>query len=189
MRADAPRPKPGSGGGRRPHRAPAERPDPEDRNAAEATALRILRAADQSRDGLRRRLCRHGFSAETAIEVTGKLVEGGWIDDQALAASVGAARRTHGYGRRRVAADLAARGITDDAVIAAALGDDGEAELQAARDAAMRLRRRFPSGRLGESELRRLAAALQRRGFNHDVIRSILRESDLADQLADLEDD
>ncbi|PZR82029.1 MAG: hypothetical protein DLM65_04735, partial [Candidatus Aeolococcus gillhamiae] len=114
---------------------------------------------------------------------------GGWIDDQALAASVGAARRTHGYGRRRVAADLAARGITDDAVIAAALGDDGEAELQAARDAAMRLRRRFPSGRLGESELRRLAAALQRRGFNHDVIRSILRESDLADQLADLEDD
>lgn len=158
--------------------------DPDDRSAAEAAALRILQGATQSEAGMRRRLQRSGFSEDVAVEVTGSLVRGGWIDDRRLAVGIAERRRDTGYGRRRLAADLAHRGITRDADVDAALGSlDADAELESARSAARRLRRRYPAGRLDGTDLRRLAAALQRRGFGSVTLRTVLRELDASDSL------
>jgi regulatory protein len=139
---------------------------------------------------MRRRLQRKGFSEDVVLEVTGSLVRGGWIDDRRLALGIAERRRESGFGRRRLVADLYSRGITDDVHVDAALGEvDGDGELDAARTAAVRLRRRFGSGRLDSADMRRLAAAMQRRGFNSSTIRAALREVDAADSLEVAEDD
>jgi len=83
-------------------------------------------------------------------------------------------RLSHGYGRRRVVADLVSRGVDAETVnrTAAALG---EGQADAVRIAADRLRRGH-SGPLTDAEVRRLAAALQRRGFDMGDIRTVLRQ-------------
>lgn len=157
--------------------------DPNDRTACEATALRILNGAAQSQSAMRRRLVRHGFSEDSAKDVTTKLVREGWINDSQLAVSIASRRSRSGYGRRRIAADLSAHGIRNDVLVVEALDSvDAASELESAKMAAERLRRRFPEGRLEKGEMQKLAAALQRRGFGFDVIRSALREVDSLDQ-------
>jgi len=73
-----------------------------------------------------------------------------------------------------VVADLVSRGVDAETVnrTAAALG---EGQADAVRIAADRLRRGH-SGPLTDAEVRRLAAALQRRGFDMGDIRTVLRQ-------------
>ena len=150
--------------------------DPNDRGACEATALRILNGAGQSRAGLVRRLERRGFNSDIADDVATQLMDSGWIDDSKLATEITAKRNRTGYGRRRIAADLMSRRVSEAAIGNALSAMDSNSELESARTAAEKLRRRFPEGHLEEADVRRFAAALQRRGFSFDVIRSVLRE-------------
>ena len=62
------------------------------------------------------------------------------------------------------------------------------AEAGAVRETAERLRRRYPAGRLDRASLSRLAAALARRGFDHNLVRAALREIDAADSMPDPDD-
>jgi regulatory protein len=137
-------------------------------------AQRLLAVTDRSRVELQRRLERRGYAPDTATAAVERLQARGWVDDSRLAEDLARRRLSHGYGRRRVVADLVSRGVDAETVnrTAAALG---EGQAGAVRIAADRLRRGH-AGPLTDVEVRRLAAALQRRGFDMADIRAVLRQ-------------
>jgi regulatory protein len=163
-----------SGGQRGRQYEPPPPVDPDDREAAATMAQRLLAVTDRSRVELQRRLERRGYAPETASEAVEHLQARGWVDDNRLAEDLARRRLSHGYGRRRVVADLVSRGVDAETVnrTAAALG---EGQAGAVRIAADRLRRGH-AGLLTDAEVRRLAAALQRRGFDMADIRAVLRQ-------------
>jgi regulatory protein len=163
----------GSGGQRGRRYEPPPPVDPEDRDAAAAMAQRLLAATDRSRVELQRRLERRGYAPATASEAVDRLQARGWVDDGRLAEDLARRRLSHGYGRRRVVADLVSRGVDAETVRRTAAGL-GEGQADAVRLAADRLRRGH-GGPLTEVEVRRLAGALQRRGFDMADIRAVLR--------------
>jgi regulatory protein len=164
----------GSGGQRGRRHEPPPPVDPDDRDAAAAMAERLLAVTDRSRTELQRRLERRGYAPETATDAVDRLQARGWVDDNRLADDLARRRLSHGYGRRRVVADLVSRGVDAETVnrTAAALG---EGQADAVRIAADRLRRSH-SGPITDAEVRRLAGALQRRGFDMGDIRAVLRQ-------------
>jgi regulatory protein len=164
----------GSGGQRGRRYEPPPPVDPQDRDAAAAMAQRLLAVTDRSRVELQRRLERRGYAPETAIAAVDRLQARGWVDDNRLAEDLARRRLSHGYGRRRVVADLVSRGVDAETVNRTAAGL-GEGQADAVRIAADRLRRGH-SGPLTDPEVRRLAAALQRRGFDMSDIRAVLRQ-------------
>jgi len=137
-------------------------------------AQRLLAISDRSREELVRRLVRRGYTPEVARETVDRLQARGWVDDGRLAEELARRRLSHGYGRRRVLADLAARGVDPQTV---SRTDEAMAAGQAAaiRIAAERLRRSH-DGPPEQAEVVRLAAALQRRGFDSADIRAVLHE-------------
>jgi regulatory protein len=163
-----------SGGQRGRQYEPPPPVDPDDREAAAAMAQRLLAVTDRSRVELQRRLERRGYAPDTATAAVERLQARGWVDDSRLAEDLARRRLSHGYGRRRVVADLVSRGVDAETVnrTAAALG---EGQADAVRLAADRLRRGH-SMPLTNPEVRRLAAALQRRGFDMADIRAALRQ-------------
>ena len=149
--------------------------DPDDLDAAESTALRILGGASQSATNLERRLLQRGYSRRTASAAVERCRALGYVDDAALAVSLVGRHRRAGHGRARMLADLRTRGVgveaARDAVSAVA-----EDEQQAAIDAARRLvDRELRRGELDENARRRIAGALQRRGFAGDIVVRALR--------------
>ena len=163
-----------SGGQRGRQYEPPPPVDPDDREAAAAMAQRLLAVTDRSRVELQRRLERRGYAPDTAPAAVERLQARGWVDDSRLAEDLARRRLSHGYGRRQVVADLVSRGVDAETVnrTAAALG---EGQAGAVRIAADRLRRGH-AGLLTDAEVRRLAAALQRRGFDMADIRAVLRQ-------------
>jgi regulatory protein len=160
---------------------PATVTDPDDDDAG-AAAVRILASADRSQIEVRRLLERRGFSRAAAEAAVQRLAGRGWIDDERLASRLSDRRLERGYGRRRVVADLVARGVAAETVSRvsdALVAQQAEVAALAAR----RLRRRFPEGRLDERDLRRLGLALERRGFEAGAIRAALRAVDDDDSL------
>jgi regulatory protein len=149
--------------------------EPDNADDAEASALRVLRAAGQSSASLQRKLERRGYSSEAAVEAVRRCASAGYINDAALAASVAARHRRSGHGRARVAADLRSRGVAGD-VIAETL--DGQTDTEEA--AALAVARHLWS-RAGDPETRdqrarmRIAGALQRRGFSSALVLRVMR--------------
>jgi regulatory protein len=149
--------------------------EPDNADDAEASALRVLRAAGQSSASLQRKLERRGYSSDAALEAVRRCVSAGYVNDAALAASVAARHRRSGHGRARVAADLRARGVAGD-VIAEALDGQTDTEEAAALAVAQQL-----WSRAGDPETRdrrarmRIAGALQRRGFSSALVVRVMR--------------
>ena len=150
--------------------------DPDDADAAESAALRILGGASQSADALQQRLLRRGFSPAAAGAAVSRCRELGYVDDSALAESVISRHRRAGHGRARIVADLRGRRLSDQTVrdVVAGLEEDDEeaAVLAAARALFDREARR---GEMDDGALRRVAGALQRRGFSSALIRKAIR--------------
>jgi SOS response regulatory protein OraA/RecX len=161
--------------------APAPPRDPESVSAAEEVAVRILAAAAQSATGLQRRLERRGFDSAAAAAATQAMIARGYVNDATLALSIAARRQRSGHGRIRVGAELRARGV-DAGAIAATMG---EVDVDAERAAALELGRRLAARANGDIADRqgrqRVGATLQRRGFDTDTIRWVLRELERPD--------
>lgn len=162
-----------SGGGRGHHPGAPAAVDPEDRQAATAMAQRLLAITDRSRVELQRRLEGRGYAPSTAAEAVDRLAVRGWVDDARLAEDLARRRSSYGYGRRRVLADLVARGV-DPETVSRTAGELTGGQGEAIRIAAERLRHGH-AGPPPPDEVRRLAAALQRRGFDMTDIRAELR--------------
>jgi regulatory protein len=139
-------------------------------------AVRILGGAAQSAAGLERRLQRRGFSAEASARATVAMVTRGYVDDAALAQSIASRRQRTGHGRIHVAAELRARGVDGDS-IAATLNDiDPDGERAAALELARRLWERAAHSQDDRDRRKRVAGALQRRGFDAETVGWVLRE-------------
>jgi regulatory protein len=138
---------------------------------AYATALRLLARRARTQAEIRAGLARRGFESGVADDTIARLERAGLIDDAAVADAVvrDAGRRL--LGSRRVAVQLAKRGVPKE-LRGAAVAASGAADVEAAREL---LRRRFPGGppadrRAAARALRTLVA----RGFTSSVARRAL---------------
>lgn len=145
---------------------------------AKDDALVLLSASAKSRRDVEKKLLPR-YGPEVTESVLEWLTRGGWLDDDEFARAY---IRSHAsYGARRLAADLARRGVARDvaqAAIGEALGAVSQTE-QAREAAASRLARMPGADR--ETAQRRLSGFLARRGYDFETIARAL-----APLLADL---
>ena len=150
--------------------------DPDDSEAALAAAVRILGGAAQSADALRRKLLTKGFSHTAVRDAVERCRELGYIDDAALAASLVGRHARAGHGRARVIADMRRRGVSSAAAAVALGAVDEDDEVVAATAVAQKLyEREVKRGDVDDRARRRIAAAMQRRGYASGVILRALR--------------
>jgi regulatory protein len=150
--------------------------DPDDEDGALEAALRILAGAAQSSNGLQRRLQQRGYSRRAARHAVERCRALGYVDDTALAHSLVGRHQRAGHGRARVIADLRRRGVSSSAAAKALDAVDEEDEARAAAAVAQKLYdREAKRGDVDDAARRRIAAALQRRGYASSVILSALR--------------
>ena len=143
---------------------------------AREDAYRLLSFRGRSEKEIEDRLRRKGYEEDVVAGVAAFLRDHGYLDDTTFARSWVLARGGT-RGRRALAHELRQKGVSAE-VSAETLGEikTDEAELEAARSAAIKKAgspRPADQSREGRA---RLAAFLQRRGFGWDVIRPVLAE-------------
>lgn len=150
--------------------------DPDDAAAALEAALRILRRNSQAASVLQRKLQQRGYSNRAAGEAVAKCRELGYVDDTALAVSLVGRHARAGHGKARVIADMRRRGVSSSAAAVALDAVDEDEEVVAATAVAQRLyERELKKGEVDDRARRRIAAAMQRRGYASSVILRALR--------------
>jgi regulatory protein len=121
-------------------------------------------------------LHQRGYSHRAAREAVAKCRELGYVDDAALAGSLVGRHARAGHGKGRVIADMRRRGISNEAAIVALSEIDEDDEVVAATSVAQKLyERELKKGDVDDGARRRIAAALQRRGYASGVILRALR--------------
>lgn len=138
-------------------------------------ALRFLASRSRSQSEVRRRLASRGVDAENIERVLARLRELGYVNDADFAAAVTRARtKGRARGRRLVAEELRAKGVSED-VAEEALSQWYEDEVVVARPVAERQAGRLHGYGFGEFR-ERLGAFLVRRGFEHATAESLVTE-------------
>ena len=139
------------------------------RALARDRALAIVSQRQMSRKELGAKLRDKGVDDETAAWCVDWIVEHGFIDEESYAAAIARHYAAKGYGEGRVRQELMRRGIPrelfDDAFAAMPEGDEKLDRFIAAR-------LRDPDDR---DAVRKLSAALYRRGYSGEEIREALR--------------
>ena len=139
------------------------------RALAREKALNFVSQRQMSRKELRDKLRQKGFDEDTAESCIDWLLDHGLLDEESYAAAIVRHYAAKGYGSGRIRTELIRRGIPrelqDDALNAMP-----ESDSKIDRFIASRLR--DPEDR---DEVRKLTAALYRRGFSGEEIRSALR--------------
>ena len=139
------------------------------RALARDRALAIVSQRQMSRRELGAKLRDKGVDDETAAWCVDWITEHGFIDEESYAAAIARHYAAKGYGEGRVRQELMRRGIPreffDDAFAAMPEGDEKLDRFIAAR-------LRDPDDR---DEVRKLSAALYRRGYSGEEIREALR--------------
>ena len=139
------------------------------RALAREKALSYVSQRQMSRKELRDKLRQKGFDEGTAESCIDWLLDHGLLDEESYAAAIVRHYAAKGYGPGRIRTELIRRGIPrelqDDALNAMP-----ESDSKIDRFIASRLR--DPEDR---DEVRKLTAALYRRGFSGEEIRSALR--------------
>lgn len=132
-------------------------------------AMELLSRRPMSEKELVDKLIRKGEDQETAADCARWLREQGFLDDESYAAAVARHYAAKGYGPGRVRAELSRRGVDRE------LWDD---TIQAMPENTDKLDR-FIAARLTDPEdrdqIRKVSAALYRRGYSWEEIRSALR--------------
>ncbi len=134
--------------------------------SAKESAMRLLERRDYGRDELLARLVEKGFGEEEAAAAADRCVELGFINDENYAAMVARHYSARGFGERRIREELRRRRIPRehwDTALDAVPGDSDSAY----RCLCSKMRGRAPE----PDELRRAAAAVQRRGFGYQETR------------------
>ena len=131
-------------------------------------AVELLSYRQMSGKEMRSKLIRKGFEAEAAEAAVAKLFELRLLDDEQYAAAVVRHYTAKGYGAGRIRAELAHRGVDRDywdEALAFASGSDDKLISY------IRSHLRDPDDR---DQKRKVSAALYRRGYSWDEIRSAL---------------
>lgn len=132
-------------------------------------AMELLSRRPMSEKELIDKLIRKGEDEETAADCARWLRENGFLDDESYAAAVARHYAAKGYGPGRVRAELSRRGVDRELW-------DGTVEAMPENSEKMD---RFIAARLTDPEdreqVRKVSAALYRRGYSWEEIRSALR--------------
>lgn len=140
-----------------------------------AIALRFLASRSRSEEEVRQRLVSRGVDAHNTERALARLRELGYVNDADFAAAVIRSRtENRARGRRLVAEELRAKGVSED-VSEDALSQWYEDEVLVARPVAERQARRLHGCAFREFRLR-LGAFLVRRGFEHATAESLVTE-------------
>lgn len=138
--------------------------------SAKARAVRIISASSVSQKELRRRLVQKGESEAHADEAVAWLTDLNLLDDLKTARQLAQSAARKGYGRARIRQIFYQKGIDRS------LWDEAMADLPAPDDAIDRfLSARFRGERPDETDVKRAADALLRRGHSWSDIRPALR--------------
>lgn len=138
------------------------------RSLARDLALELISRRRMSRKEVREKLLKKGAGEDAADYSVSWLSEHGFLNDGSYAAAVARHYAAKGYGAGRIRSELMRRGIPRE-LQEDALGTMPEPDAKIDRFIASRLR--DPEDR---DELRKLTAALYRRGFSGEEIRSAL---------------
>ena len=138
------------------------------RALAREKALSFVSQRQMSAKELRDKLKQKGFDEDTAEYCVQWLLDHGLLDEESYAAAIVRHYAAKGYGAGRIRSELMRRGIPRE-LQEDALGTMPESDTKIDRFIASRLR--DPEDR---DELRKLTAALYRRGFSGEEIRSAL---------------
>lgn len=152
-----------------------ERLDEVEPDLAKNRALRLLGYRERSIAEVKRKLATSGYPRRVVDAVVSRLVDLGLVDDARFAAMWSRSRASAGYGRRRVARELADKGVPSETATKAldeAFGDDD----QVARARAL-LRGAKPTTR---AERDRLLRRLVSRGFDLSTALAALGSADEA---------
>jgi len=145
---------------------------------ARDAALSLLSHRARTATELKRRLKRKGFEPEMAESTVERMEELGMVDDASFAESFVRDRvRLRPHGRRRLKAELRAKGVDEETARAAideVMEREEASETDLARAAAARWHPR--AGEEPDRARRRLQGFLARRGFGGDAVRAVLRE-------------
>lgn len=137
-------------------------------------ALQFLGYRARSREEVRRRLARKGYEEEVIDLVIDRLSQGGLIDDSQFTEAWVRARTTgRAMGPRRIAWELRRKGVDAETIRGAVERIDEAAEL----GLALMVGRQKAESMRGEPmqvARRKIAAALQRRGFSWEVTARVL---------------
>lgn len=158
-------------------------PDPE--SVARAIALRLLTGAPRSRSELAAAMARKAVPEDVADRVLDRFTEVGLVDDAEYARMIVRTRHAErGQARRAIAVELRRRGIQDVVAQEALSEVDADDEEAAAR---MLVRRRLAStaGLDPQVRMRRIVAALGRKGYPPGLVLRLVREGLAADGLDD----
>ncbi|WP_052047185.1 regulatory protein RecX [Arcanobacterium sp. S3PF19] len=143
---------------------------------ARDVVYRQLGMAERSVKQLRDSLSRRDVPPEIAHTVLEKFVAAGLVDDRRFAQTYArAAKEAKRTSRRKLAADLAKKGISREDIEAVTDDFSPEDELSAAR-AITEKKMRSLRGADRETVKRRVYGALARRGFSYEIIRRSMEE-------------
>lgn len=139
-------------------------------------ALELLSRRPHSRKELKDKLLRRGVSEDDAADCVAWLADRGFLDDGEYAGAVARHYTAKGYGAGRVRSELQRRGI-DRELTADTLSDlpDNSGKIDAF------LARRLTDPR-DRDAVRKVSAALFRRGFSWEEIRAALRRFDIEEE-------
>jgi regulatory protein len=145
-------------------------------------AVRLLAARGRSSHEIMRRLRQKGMPPDAVAEAVGRLEVAGVLDDVRFAEAFAAARAERGFGRTRILAELARRGVDRRVAERAVDRADAGPERDQSADLEELVRRRLTRLRgLPRPVIeRRLVAFLVRRGFAGGdglrAVRAVLEE-------------
>ncbi len=142
------------------------------RPSAYDQAVKLLARRTHFRRELEQKLVQRRYPSDEIDEALDRLEGRRYLNDEDASRQFVEGRLSSGaYGRTRLAAELAARGV--DSGVASAVLDEllPEDELPAAREEAARW-----AGRSGKGDPAALARRLERRGFGAGTIATVLRE-------------
>lgn len=147
------------------------------RGSAEGVALRLLAIQGRTVSELKEKLLKRGFSHEKVEEVLSKLLKKNYLDDQLFASHWVRGRLSRApVGRNRIADELKAKGVSEEAINRALTEMYPQAEEY--RLASLAVERRLPliQHLPPEGKRRRLFTFLRRRGFSTSVVLTVLTE-------------
>lgn len=137
-------------------------------------ALHMLAARPQTERELEDKLARAGFAPAPVAMTLSRLRELGYVDDGAFARQwVEERSRLRPLGRRRLAAELARKGVAAEHIEGALGAYDDAVQIEAARSLAERAMARY-AGLPPLERQRRCYAFLIGRGFDHETARAAL---------------
>jgi regulatory protein len=145
-------------------------------DAAHAAALQLLTARARTRAELEHRLQQRGFEPGPIAETLDRLAAVRLIDDEVLARDIAASRAAQGVDASVIALELRDRGV--DPAVAASAAQTAvpvEEREERCREVA-RARLAKLQGLSPQTQFRRLAAFLTRRGYPPDVVDRVVGE-------------